>query len=54
MKLSGSLPYSQELSLIPILSRINPVHTLTPYFFKIHFNIILQVLYVQYLYYTVS
>jgi hypothetical protein len=27
----------------PILSKINPFHTLAPYFFKIHFNIILPI-----------
>jgi len=29
----------ESLPLDPILSQKNPVHTLTPYFFKIHFNI---------------
>jgi len=29
-------------SLIPLLSHINPLHILTPYFSKIHFNIILS------------
>jgi hypothetical protein len=27
--------------LSPILSQLNPVHTLTPCFFNVHFNIIL-------------
>jgi len=36
-----SLPHSQELTLDYILSQLDPVHALKPYFFKIHFNIIL-------------
>jgi hypothetical protein len=28
--------------LLPSLSYLNPVHSLSPYFFKIHFNIIRQ------------
>lgn len=28
--------------LIPIMSQTNPAHTFTPYFYNIHFNIILQ------------
>jgi hypothetical protein len=28
-------------SLVPILSHVKPLHTLPPYFLKIHFNIIL-------------
>jgi len=28
-------------TLVRILSQINPAHTLTTYFFKVHFNIIL-------------
>jgi len=31
----------KEMPLVPILSQMNPVHTLTPYLFKINFNIIL-------------
>jgi hypothetical protein len=27
--------------LFPILSQLNPIHTFTPYFFDVHFNIIL-------------
>jgi len=38
MEPEGSLPCSQEL--VPILSHMYPVHTLPPYFFKIHSNII--------------
>jgi len=30
----------KSLPLDPILSRMNPVHILTPFFFKINFNII--------------
>jgi hypothetical protein len=26
-------------SLVPVLRQINPVHTLTPHFFKIHYDI---------------
>jgi hypothetical protein len=32
----------KKLSLIPILSKKNPAHTFTNYFFKIHFNIIIS------------
>jgi hypothetical protein len=28
--------------LVPILSQVNPIHTLQPYFCKIHFNNILS------------
>jgi hypothetical protein len=31
----------KSLPLVPILSYMNPLHTLPPYLFKIHFNIIL-------------
>jgi len=38
----GSSLCSQEPSTKdPVLSHTNPVHTLTPYFLKLHFNIIL-------------
>jgi hypothetical protein len=40
MKLEGSLPYSQVPSNGPILSQINPIHTIPSYLSKIHFNII--------------
>jgi hypothetical protein len=39
MKPEGSLPYSQEPSLVMILSKINPIHT-TAYFSNIHYNIV--------------
>jgi hypothetical protein len=35
MEPEGSLP-----PLVPILSHMNPVHILSPYFPKIHYNII--------------
>jgi hypothetical protein len=31
--------------LVPILSQMNPIHTLTPNFFKIYFNSTLQSMY---------
>jgi hypothetical protein len=34
----------KRLSLVPVLSQMNPVHTLPPYFLKIGFNITLQIL----------
>jgi len=37
MEIAGSLPFSQEPSTRPILSRINPVHALASYFFKFDF-----------------
>jgi len=33
--------FSEETATEPSASLLNPVPTLTPYFFKIHFNIIL-------------
>ena len=39
MEPKGSLPHSQVP--VPTLSQLNPVHTPTSYFLKIHFNIIL-------------
>ena len=41
MKPKWSLTFSQESSIIPILSHINPVHA-PSYFFNFHFNNILQ------------
>jgi hypothetical protein len=40
MELEGSLPCSQEPAIIPVLSQMNPVHTLPLYFCKISFNIL--------------
>ena len=34
------MPYSQGLSIIPILNRINVIPRIDNYFFKIHFNIV--------------
>jgi hypothetical protein len=34
------LPCSQEPPLVPILSQINPIHTIRSYRSKIHFNIV--------------
>jgi hypothetical protein len=36
----GSLPCSQEPSTVPILSQINPVHTIPSYLSRIHLNIV--------------
>ena len=41
MEPEGSLPHSQVPVPVPILSQLDPFHTLTSYFLKIHFNIIL-------------
>jgi hypothetical protein len=41
MEPEGSLPYSQKLRMVPILSLMHPVNTFPPYFRKIHSNIIL-------------
>jgi hypothetical protein len=42
MEPEGSLLCPQELATGgPILSQMGPIHTLQPYFCKIHFNIIL-------------
>jgi len=40
MELKGSLLCLQEMPLVLILSRMNPLHTLPNYFFKKHSNII--------------
>ena len=40
MEPEGSLPHSQVPTL-PILSQLDPVHTPTSHFLKIHINIIL-------------
>jgi hypothetical protein len=37
MEPEGSLPCSQEPSTGPILSQINPIHTIPSYLSKIHF-----------------
>jgi hypothetical protein len=39
MEPRGYLLYSQEPDIGPVLSQMNPIHTLQPYFPKIHFNI---------------
>jgi hypothetical protein len=38
MEMGGPLPCSQQPSVIPVLNKINLVHTLTPYVFKIDLN----------------
>jgi hypothetical protein len=40
MEPKGSLQCSQEPPPVPILSQINPIHTISPYLSKIHFNIV--------------
>jgi hypothetical protein len=40
MKPKSSVPCSQEPSTVPILSHINPTHTIPSYLSKIHFNIV--------------
>jgi hypothetical protein len=40
MEREGSLPRSKEPPLVPILSQIDPGHTILPYLSMIHFNII--------------
>ena len=35
------MPHSQGLSIIPILSRINPITRIHTYLFKVHSNIVL-------------
>jgi hypothetical protein len=41
METERSLPCSQEPPLFPILSQMHPVHIFSPYFRKIHSNIII-------------
>jgi hypothetical protein len=38
MEPEGSIPCSQSPPLIPILSHINPIHSMPSYLSKIHFN----------------
>jgi hypothetical protein len=42
MATESSLPYSQQLPLVAMLSQIDTIHAATPYFFEIHFNITLS------------
>jgi hypothetical protein len=35
--------FQKNSSLVPILSQNNPTHNLSPFFFNIHFNIVLHV-----------
>ena len=41
MEPGGSVPHSQGLLIIPILSRINPIPRIYTYLFKVHSNIAL-------------
>ena len=41
MEPGGSVPHSQGLLIIPILSRINPIPRIYTYLFKMHSNIAL-------------
>ena len=41
MKPEGSMPHSQGFSIIPILSRLNPIPRIDTYLFKVHSNIVL-------------
>ena len=38
VKLKGSMPHSQGLPTIPMLSLINPILFIYNYFFKVHSN----------------
>jgi hypothetical protein len=40
MEPEGSILCSQEPSTVPILSHINPIHSIPYYLSKIHFNIV--------------
>jgi hypothetical protein len=40
MEPEASLPCSQDFPLVPILSQINPIHTIPSYLSKMHFNIV--------------
>ena len=42
MEPGGSMPHSQGLSIIHILSRINPIPRIDTYLFKVHSNIVLS------------
>ena len=41
MEPGGSMPHSQGLPIIPILSSINPIPRIESYLFKVYSNIVL-------------
>ena len=44
IKHNGSMLCSQQLNTCPCPGHIKPLHTITPYFFKIHFSIIIPIM----------